>query len=85
MDKQPPELKRTRQRRWAERNPLKRWAHLATANALRYGLLQRQACEHCGAEMVDAHHPDHANPLEVVWLCRPCHKREHARLKAGGQ
>jgi len=72
-----------RQARWAERNPLKRWAHVATASALKRGILQRQPCEACGEERTDAHHPDHREPLRVQWLCRACHKAEHKRLKGG--
>lgn len=28
------------------------------------------------------HHPDYSKPLEVVWMCRPCHLAEHKRLEA---
>jgi ribosomal protein S27AE len=73
-----------RQARWREKNPLKRWAHLATASAIRRGLLTPQACEVCGDPTVDAHHADHANPLAVRWLCRQHHRDEHRRLKAEG-
>lgn len=71
-----------RQARWREKNPLKRWAHVATASALRYGLLDRKPCEICGAEPTDAHHADYSKPMQVRWLCRKHHKAEHARLKA---
>lgn len=69
---------RTRQERWRARNPLATWAHSATRSAIRRGLLERQPCERCGAEAVDAHHPDHRQPLDVVWLCRRCHRHHHA-------
>jgi hypothetical protein len=44
------------------------------------------ACEQCGrVGKVDAHHPDYARPLEVMWLCRRCHFRLHARLRKAAQ
>lgn len=71
---------KTRQERWRQRNPEKHWAHSATRSAVRYGLISRpDRCDCCGAPgPVEAHHPDHRDPLEVVWLTRKCHKRLHA-------
>ena len=56
---------------------LKRWAHVATASALRRGLIERQPCEVCGVEQSDAHHDDYARPMAVRWLCRKHHKEAH--------
>lgn len=72
-----PIRKESSQARWRERNPLKRWAHVATASALRRGLLKRQPCERCGGEPADGHHDDYQRPLAVRWLCRRCHKAAH--------
>jgi hypothetical protein len=77
-DRQP-----SRQERWAAKNPLARWAHGATRGAVQRGLLEREPCQVCGDPKVDAHHPDHTRPLEVVWLCRRHHKAEHRRLAEG--
>lgn len=79
----------TRQARWQEANPLKRWAHIATASAIRRGLLVRpDKCDQCGtAGPVDAHHdPDrYAEPLHIsAWLCRSCHVRHHVRRRKAG-
>lgn len=71
------------QRKWRERNPLADWAHNATRSAVRRGLIKRQPCEVCGEEKAEAHHPDYLDPLKVVWLCKPHHKAEHARMKRG--
>lgn len=73
-----------RQAKWALRNPLATWAHSATRSAIRRGLLTRQSCQECGADRTDAHHPDHRDPLSVVWLCRRCHKETHAKARKAG-
>jgi hypothetical protein len=41
------------------------------------GRILRQPCEHCGATPTEGHHEDHSKPLEVIWLCRPCHIALH--------
>ena len=56
-------------------------AQQAVTRAIAKGVLIRQPCERCGKEKTDAHHPDYSKPLEVVWLCRSCHKKEHGRRK----
>ncbi|SIS86700.1 hypothetical protein [Paracoccus saliphilus] len=72
------------QAEWRKRNPLKRWAHVATDNAIRNGILKRpDACEKCGAAgPVDAHHDDYLAPLSVKFWCRSCHRKHHARSDA---
>ena len=69
----------TRQQKWRQRNPASYLAHLTVRNAVRLGVLVPQPCEICGAEKGEAHHPDYANPLEVVWLCRKHHSALHKR------
>lgn len=62
-----------------EQQPTKRAAHIAVGNAVRSGKLQRQPCAFCGTpEPVEAHHHDYSKPLDVTWLCKPCHRRFHA-------
>lgn len=82
MKEDAPEL--TRQAKWQAANPIKRWAHLATASAVRKGIIKRQPCEVCGTvENIDAHHSDYHRPLAVRWLCRRHHVAEHK--KEGGR
>lgn len=44
-------------------------------HALKLGLLAKPAtCQICSrAIRLTAHHPDHAKPLDVEWLCYECH------------
>ncbi|WP_201595398.1 hypothetical protein [Psychrobacter vallis] len=66
-------------RAYAERNPLIRQAHNAVNNALRDGKLARASCcETCQSEAeLHGHHCDYNKPLDVMWLCDPCHKAWH--------
>lgn len=41
----------------------------------RRGRLTPQPCAVCGAGDVVKHHADYGRPLDVTWLCRPCHRR----------
>jgi ribosomal protein S27AE len=65
---------------WIKNNPEKYVAHNALNNALRDGKVTKlEECQQCGAGgRVQAHHADYAKPLEVKWLCGPCHVAEHA-------
>lgn len=46
--------------------------------------LHRKPCEKCGIVKVEAHHADYSKPLEVNWLCRSCHRTEHAKARGEG-
>jgi ribosomal protein S27AE len=64
-------------RAWRRRNPEKVAAHYKVNWAIRTGRLVRQDCCRCGASRAHAHHHDYAKPLDVMWLCSQCHRREH--------
>jgi hypothetical protein len=70
-----------KQRRWRKNNPLAVWAQSALRSALKRNLITPpSACECCGKPgPLEAHHPDHRDPLRVVWLTRRCHRRLHAK------
>lgn len=64
--------------RFSSRHPLKRNAHIITGNAIRDGILIKQACEKCGSVVkIEAHHDDYNKPLKVRWLCESHHKQFH--------
>ncbi len=68
-------------RKWRETTPGANAAHAKVQRAIRSGRLQPQPCEQCGSLHVVAHHEDYGRPLEVVWLCQPCHKFRHAEIR----
>lgn len=63
---------------WAIRNPVKKFAHNAANNAR---LCKPLSCESCGkhSALLHKHHKDYSKPLEVTWLCPPCHGIQHRK------
>lgn len=86
------EYTRTRRPK-GNRDPAKDKARMAVFVAIQKGELTPQPCEKCGdnpvahdgRRAVHAHHDDYNNPLEVRWLCYPCHGREHRLYAAEEQ
>lgn len=70
-----------RYRRYHKENPLKAKARSAVRSALRNRTLTRpKVCSSCGSEsFVEAHHSDYDKPLNISWLCKPCHWKEHSK------
>ena len=66
--------------KWRQRDKRLTAAHNAVTRAVRKGVLDRKACEKCGADKSYAHHEDYNRPLIVVWLCQPCHKARHKEM-----
>jgi hypothetical protein len=54
---------------------------LAGRALLRGDITKNEVCAMCGGRSEQGHHEDYSKPLEVVWLCRSCHKRRHAQIK----
>ena len=65
--------------------PLRYKAHSIINHALKSGKLIRPSiCEACEQELrLNGHHDDYTKPLEVKWLCSPCHSELHQDLKKG--
>ncbi len=70
-----PEVFRKRISSWRDKNPGSMAAHTAVYRAVKSGaLIKPSRCEQCGSERrLHAHHHDYSKPLEVTWLCVPCH------------
>ncbi len=64
---------------WRAANRVERKAHYKVAYAIKIGSLVRPAnCEKCfKASKIQAHHEDYSKPLEVMWLCQSCHRKQH--------
>lgn len=57
--------------------------HLKVPRLYAEGKLTDKICSVCGSVLnVQAHHPDYSKPLEVIWLCTPCHADEHRNMLA---
>lgn len=66
-------------------NPLQKEKAKARSRAkmaLKRGHITRSSCVQCGAVVAEMHHESYDKPLEIVWLCRPCHMALH-RSKQG--
>lgn len=63
------------QKKYPERNR----AIVVVYRALKRGAIARpERCINCNVvKSLDAHHEDYNKPLEVVWLCKSCHKLLH--------
>lgn len=61
------------------RYPNRSAARSAVSNALRDGRLYKPSeCESCSdMTALHGHHCDYNKPLDVMWLCDPCHKQWH--------
>lgn len=65
---------------WRQLDKRRNQCHNAVARAIRSGELVRQPCVRCGEQKSLAHHEDYDRPLDVMWLCQPCHKQRHKEL-----
>ena len=63
------------------RYPNRSAARSAVTNAVRDGRLYKpNQCESCSTETtLHGHHCDYNKPLDVMWLCDPCHKQWHRK------
>ena len=68
-------------RAWRSEDSRRQKAHSSVAKAIRKGDLLRAPCERCGDAKSLAHHEDYDKPLQVNWLCQPCHKQRHKEMK----
>ncbi len=73
-----PEPKKASIKKYRAANRHKTLAQNLVNRALKSGTLTRPSnCERCTNPAEEAHHPDYSRPLDVIWLCVPCHGLEH--------
>jgi hypothetical protein len=83
-DKEKPPAKARAMKAWLERYPERKRAQGALQDAVRRGKIERpKLCPKCGKKgRIEGHHKDYSKPLEVDWLCHPCHIEEHNSMRA---
>lgn len=71
-------------REMRDRHPEKYKARTEVGNTIRDGRLFRpKKCERCARDYkLHAHHEDYSKPLDVIWLCTPCHGARHREMNA---
>jgi len=68
--------------RWRVKNKPKCAAHQAVNRAIKSGkLIRPDRCAICATiGKVQAHHSDYTKPLDVIFVCGPCHKKLHSKF-----
>jgi len=59
-------------------------ARSTVSSAILKGIISKQPRSQCGTPRAEAHHRDYTEPLEVEWLCRSCHRRQHNLPREAG-
>jgi ribosomal protein S27AE len=65
---------------WRQEDKRRVKCHNIVSRAIKSGKLVRKNCKRCGNENSLAHHEDYDKPLDVIWLCQPCHKQRHKEI-----
>lgn len=69
-------------KRYKTQNPEKYFAGRTLRRAVLNGkIVKPNHCTRCGLICnPEGHHADYSKPLQVIWLCRPCHRIEDGRV-----
>ena len=67
-------------------NPTQRNAYRVIEAAVASGRMEKPTvCSGCGCHdtehRIEAHHYDYSKPLDVIWLCTPCHRHMDGRRR----
>ncbi len=69
-------------KKWRKENPKKAKSHGLAKHRIK--IPKGQLCESCKIKKaIDKHHKDYNKPLEVIFLCRGCHRKIHQKMKGG--
>lgn len=60
--------------------PDKTHCHYLLNKAIKQGeVVKPTSCSFCGRSIsIEGHHEDYSKPLDVVWLCKKCHRARHS-------
>jgi hypothetical protein len=67
-------------KKWRENNKVKKNAARTVQRAVKNSCIAKpQHCEACAKQNdnLHGHHDDYSQPLNVRWLCSPCHRAWH--------
>lgn len=73
-------------KKWRELNPERARAQALLTYAIAIGDIKPpRECSRCKkhTSVIEGHHTDYSKPLEVTWLCRPCHRDVHLDFAFG--
>ena len=64
---------------WKKTHKIEFLAQRKVQRAVKSGKITRpDLCSICGRKTkLQAHHTDYSQPLNVIWLCPSCHKKQH--------
>jgi hypothetical protein len=67
---------------WAQKHAKEARAGALLRKAITDGIIKKpDKCSGCGKDGgIEGHHADYDKPLEVLWVCTPCHRLEHLKL-----
>ena len=73
---------KARDKRRRMKHPKKVKARQIFNDAVTSGRIVKETCEFCGIEYkIEGHHHDYEQPLNVMWLCKICHRTLHEVMK----
>ena len=77
------QMNKEKKKQYKKRSPEKHKARGILNMAVRRGKVHKPLyCSSCDSDKhLEAHHTDYSNPLEVLWLCRSCHRELHNKMR----
>ena len=72
-------IKARAQKKWELMYPERVKAYSKINRAIKSGGIKpKSVCEVCFSQTkLQGHHPDYSKPLNVIWVCTPCHAKIH--------
>ena len=76
-------VSKNRAKNYRKNHPIRDRATYLVSYEIKCGrLIRPEVCSSCNAECKPhGHHDNYTKPLDVTWLCEPCHKKWHKENK----